>query len=99
MGANIAKWLRQRIVISLCTGSNPVIRLSNLLFNNREKLNFKFMSRYIGPKLRITRRLGYLPGLTQKQLKKKHKPGFYTTYAKKKKTEYCLRLEEKQKLK
>ena len=29
------------------------------------------MSRYRGAKLRITRRLGYLPGLTQKQSKKK----------------------------
>ena len=28
------------------------------------------MSRYRGPKLRITRRLGVLPGLTQKQSKK-----------------------------
>ena len=28
------------------------------------------MSRYRGPKLRITRRLGSLPGLTQKQSKK-----------------------------
>ena len=28
------------------------------------------MSRYRGPKLRITRRLGALPGLTQKQSKK-----------------------------
>jgi len=27
------------------------------------------MSRYRGPKLRITRRLGTLPGLTQKNLK------------------------------
>jgi len=33
------------------------------------------MSRYRGPKLRITRRLGTLPGLTQKQSKKKSKPG------------------------
>ena len=29
------------------------------------------MARYRGPKLRITRRLGSLPGLTQKQSKKK----------------------------
>ena len=29
------------------------------------------MSRYRGPKLRITRRLGTLPGLTNKQSKKK----------------------------
>ena len=33
------------------------------------------MSRYRGPKLRITRRLGTLPGLTNKQSKKKDRPG------------------------
>ena len=33
------------------------------------------MSRYRGPKLRITRRLGSLPGLTQKHSKKKDNPG------------------------
>ena len=33
------------------------------------------MSRYRGPKLRITRRLGDLPGLTQKRSKKKDRPG------------------------
>ena len=99
--ADVAKWLRQRIVIPLYTGSNPVIRLYiYILFNkNEEELKLKFMSRYKGPKLRITRRLGDLPGLTQKQSKKKKNPGQHITYVKKKKTEYCLRLEEKQKLK
>nr|YP_009497502.1 ribosomal protein S4 [Biddulphia tridens]AWT40215.1 ribosomal protein S4 [Biddulphia tridens] len=59
------------------------------------------MSRYRGPKLRITRRLGTLPGLTQKLSKKKGKPGQHgnTGDNNKKITEYCLRLEEKQKLK
>ena len=57
------------------------------------------MSRYRGPKLRITRRLGDLPGLTQKQSKKKNRPGKSNTEINKKKTDYCLRLEEKQKLK
>ena len=33
------------------------------------------MSRYRGPKLRITRRLGSLPGLTQKKSKKLNRPG------------------------
>jgi len=33
------------------------------------------MSRYRGPKLRITRRLGLLPGFTQKQSKKKKSAG------------------------
>ena len=33
------------------------------------------MSRYRGPRLRITRRLGTLPGFTNKQSKKKDRPG------------------------
>ena len=60
------------------------------------------MSRYLGPKLRITRRLGTLPGLKQKQSKKKSKPGQHgrsNSDMNKKTTEYGLRLEEKQKLK
>ena len=61
------------------------------------------MSRYRGPKLRITRRLGTLPGLTQKQSKKKGRPGQHGKSNEdgggKKTTEYGLRLEEKQKLK
>jgi len=60
------------------------------------------MSRYRGPKLRITRRLGSLPGLTQKQSKKKDKPGQHgksNSEGGKKTTEYGIRLEEKQKLK
>jgi small subunit ribosomal protein S4 len=60
------------------------------------------MSRYRGPKLRITRRLGNLPGLTQKKSKKLNKPGQHGKVlgeGKKKTTEYGIRLEEKQKLK
>ena len=61
------------------------------------------MSRYRGPKLRITRRLGALPGLTQKQSKKQGRPGQHGKSneddSSKKTTEYGLRLEEKQKLK
>ena len=60
------------------------------------------MSRYRGPKLRIVRRLGTLPGLTQKQSKKNSKPGQHgksNSETNKKTTEYGLRLEEKQKLK
>ena len=59
------------------------------------------MSRYRGPRLRITRRLGTLPGLTQKVSKKKDRPGQHgkSTGGGKKITEYGLRLEEKQKLK
>ena len=59
------------------------------------------MSRYRGPKLRITRRLGALPGLTQKLSKKQSRPGKAGKGGEnnKKLTEYGLRLEEKQKLK
>ena len=57
------------------------------------------MSRYRGPKLRITRRLGTLPGFTQKQSKKKYRPGQHgqgQTDSTRKITEYGIRLEEKQ---
>jgi small subunit ribosomal protein S4 len=60
------------------------------------------MSRYRGPKLRVIRRLGTLPGLTQKVSKKKGRPGQHGNSNEgnnKKVTEYGLRLEEKQKLK
>ena len=60
------------------------------------------MSRYRGPKLRITRRLGALPALTQKISKKNYKPGQHgktNSEMNKKTTEYGIRLEEKQKLK
>jgi small subunit ribosomal protein S4 len=60
------------------------------------------MSRYRGPKLRITRRLGSLPGLTVKKSKKATRPGQHgkaNDDNSKKTTEYGVRLEEKQKLK
>jgi len=58
------------------------------------------MSRYRGAKLRIVRRLGNLPGLTQKQSNKKDRPGQHGKSSEgKKTTEYGVRLEEKQKLK
>jgi small subunit ribosomal protein S4 len=71
------------------------------------------MSRYRGPKLRITRRLGSLPGLTMKKSEKENSPGKPGKPKRgkrkidekenndkgKKRTEYGLRLEEKQKLK
>jgi small subunit ribosomal protein S4 len=60
------------------------------------------MSRYRGPKLRITRRLGPLPALTKKRSKNNGvRPGQHgktNTENNKKTTEYGLRLEEKQKL-
>ena len=59
------------------------------------------MSRYRGPKLRICRRLGLLPGLTTKKSNKTNRPGKdgNTGGDNKKLTEYGVRLEEKQKLK
>lgn len=60
------------------------------------------MSRYRGPKLRITRRLGTLPGLTTKKSNKLNRPGKdgnTNADTGKKLTEYGVRLEEKQKLK
>lgn len=60
------------------------------------------MSRYLGPKLKIRRRLGLLPGLTLKKSKKLNRPGKdgnQTGEGNKKLTEYAIRLEEKQKLK
>ena len=58
------------------------------------------MSRYIGPKLKITRRLGSLPGLTKKKSNKFNRPGKDgNDNTSNKLTEYGIRLEEKQKLK
>jgi small subunit ribosomal protein S4 len=60
------------------------------------------MSRYRGPKLRITRRLGFLPGLTTKNSNKSKRPGQHGKVIAdktKKTSEYGARLEEKQKLK
>lgn len=60
------------------------------------------MSRYLGPKLKISRRLGALPGLTTKKSTKINRPGkdgAANADTGKKLTEYGVRLEEKQKLK
>ena len=60
------------------------------------------MSRYRGPKLKISRRLGALPGLTKKKSTKINRPGkdgATNADTSKKLTEYGVRLEEKQKLK
>ena len=59
------------------------------------------MSRYRGPKLRISRRLGSLPGLTTKKSNKLNRPGKAgnSIEGNKKLSEYAIRLEEKQKLK
>ncbi|GAX43594.1 ribosomal protein S4 [Tolypothrix sp. NIES-4075] len=55
------------------------------------------MSRYRGPRLRITRRLGDLPGLSRKSARRAYPPGQHGQN-RKKRSEYAIRLEEKQKL-
>jgi small subunit ribosomal protein S4 len=55
------------------------------------------MARYRGPRLRVTRRLGDLPGLTRKSARRAYPPGQHGQ-ARKKRSEYAVRLEEKQKL-
>ena len=59
------------------------------------------MSRYRGAKLRVVRRLGELPGLTNKIPKSSFLPGVHGPSKAEKKTsisEYAIRLQEKQKL-
>nr|YP_009313265.1 Ribosomal protein S4 [Dichotomaria marginata]SCW21519.1 Ribosomal protein S4 [Dichotomaria marginata] len=55
------------------------------------------MSRYKGPRLRVCRRLGDLPGLSRKTSKKQNTPGEHGE-KNRKASEYSIRLEEKQKL-
>lgn len=58
------------------------------------------MSKYRGPRLRIIRRFGMLPGLTSKVPKKKKAPGINGSARKirKKISKYSIRLKQKQKL-
>ncbi len=55
------------------------------------------MSRYRGPRLRIVRRLGELPGFTSKTSRKQAPPGQHGKTPKKL-SQYGIRLQEKQKL-
>lgn len=55
------------------------------------------MSRYRGPRLKIYRKLGELPGLTRKTSKKTSPPGEHGQKSKKP-SEYAVRLDEKQKI-
>jgi small subunit ribosomal protein S4 len=55
------------------------------------------MTRYSGPRLRIIRRLGELPGLTRKPLTRTNPPGQHGATPKKN-SQYGIRLLEKQKL-
>ncbi|MEB3160481.1 MAG: 30S ribosomal protein S4, partial [Synechocystis sp.] len=50
-----------------------------------------------GPRLRIVRRLGELPGLSRKSPRRAYPPGQHGQ-ARRKRSEYAIRLEEKQKL-
>ncbi len=56
------------------------------------------MSRYRGPRLRIIRRLGKLPGFTNKLSKKLLTPGQHGSLSTKKLSQFSVRLKEKQKL-
>nr|YP_009992432.1 ribosomal protein S4 [Angiopteris yunnanensis]YP_010576344.1 ribosomal protein S4 [Angiopteris fokiensis]QNN90617.1 ribosomal protein S4 [Angiopteris yunnanensis]UZN43885.1 ribosomal protein S4 [Angiopteris fokiensis] len=56
------------------------------------------MSRYRGPRLRLIRRLKDLPGLTNKTLKSKKAQIAIDQSASKKISQYCIRLEAKQRL-
>nr|YP_009538697.1 ribosomal protein S4 [Phacus pleuronectes]AYQ93683.1 ribosomal protein S4 [Phacus pleuronectes] len=56
------------------------------------------MSRYKGPRLRIIRRLGKLPGLTNKVSNKVNPPGQHGISTGKKVSQFCIKLKEKQKL-
>jgi small subunit ribosomal protein S4 len=56
------------------------------------------MSHYRGPRLRICRRLGKLPGLTSKISKKTNPPGDHGSSYEKKPSQFSIRLKEKQKL-
>lgn len=55
------------------------------------------MSRYRGPRLRVVRRLGELPGLSRKSPRRQYPPGQHGQN-RRKRSEYAIRLEEKQKL-
>ncbi len=55
------------------------------------------MARYRGPRLRVVRRLGELPGLTRKNARRQYPPGQHGQN-RRKRSEYAIRLEEKQKL-
>jgi small subunit ribosomal protein S4 len=58
------------------------------------------MSRYTGPRVRLLRRFGEvdLPGLTRKRPKRLYPPGQHGPTIRQKKSDYRIRLEEKQKL-
>jgi len=71
------------------------MNLGQNLENNIGEL--QYMSRYRGPRLRVVRRLGELPGLSRKNPRRAYAPGQHGQ-SRKKRSEYAIRLEEKQKL-
>jgi len=78
------------------------ILIKSVYKKNHLERESPIMSRYRGPKLKISRRLGTLPGLTTKKSNKINRPGKdgnANADTGKKLTEYGVRLEEKQKLK
>jgi small subunit ribosomal protein S4 len=85
------------------SGHSPLFKIFlSICKNNYLETTLIFMSRYRGPKLKISRRLGPLPGLTTKKSNKINRPGKdgnVNADTGKKLTEYGVRLEEKQKLK
>nr|YP_009160631.1 ribosomal protein S4 [Sciaphila densiflora]AKR17961.1 ribosomal protein S4 [Sciaphila densiflora] len=56
------------------------------------------MSRYRGPRFKKIRRLGALPGLTNKRPRSKPRNDLKNQTCSGKRSQYCIRLEEKQKL-
>ena len=86
------------------SGHSPLLKLllKSVYKKNYLEIELSIMSRYRGPKLKISRRLGILPGLTTKKSNKINRPGKdgnANADTNKKLTEYGVRLEEKQKLK
>jgi small subunit ribosomal protein S4 len=73
---------------------------SNFDYICLDKKTYGKMSRYTGPKIRIVRRLGELPGLTAKTTTRETLPGQHKKLRDKssKGSSYALRLQEKQKL-
>lgn len=74
--ANIAKWLRHWIVIPKYAGSNPVFRLYYGFCNSI----LLYMGKHLHSRVKVLRRLGTLPGLTEKYQKNRNKtPGQHGT--------------------
>ena len=93
-GKGTTESLRASVPFSRCV---PILEVPETSVSLGFPLKVVSMSRYRGPRLRIVRRLGELPGLTQKTPKSQAPPGQHGATAKKP-TQYGVRLMEKQKL-